>query len=92
MSKLPIFNSKLKWFFKPKLKPKLFLLNCHPAVLPNRLGQDERRQRRHRRLPHGRQGGRARLPARGRRGALRDGSAPSGSVFSCGISNNVSEE
>ena len=23
---------KLKWFFKPKLKPKNFLLNWHPAA------------------------------------------------------------
>ena len=26
-----ISNWNLKWFFKPKLKPKCFLLNCHPA-------------------------------------------------------------
>ena len=40
MSKLPIFElflsvgnlkPKLKWFFKPKLKPKLFLLNWVPG-------------------------------------------------------------
>ena len=40
MSKLPIFERflsvgnlkpKLEWFFKPKLKPKIFLLNWVPA-------------------------------------------------------------
>ena len=40
MSKLPIFEHflsvgnlepKLKWFFKPKLKPKMFLLNRLPG-------------------------------------------------------------
>ena len=40
MSKLPIFEHflsvgnlkpKLKWFFKPKLKPKMFQLNWAPA-------------------------------------------------------------
>ena len=41
MSKLPIFEHflnvenlkpKLKWFFKPKLKPNLFLLNWVPVA------------------------------------------------------------
>ena len=41
MSKLPIFEHflsvgnlkpKLKWFFKPKLKPKLFPLNWAPGA------------------------------------------------------------
>ena len=42
MSKLPIFEHflcggnikpKLKCFFKLKFKPKMYLLNCHPAAL-----------------------------------------------------------
>ena len=54
MSKLPSFGlvisvgnlkPKLKWFFKPQLKPKNVLLNCPPAlgghalVVPGRLVQ-----------------------------------------------------
>ena len=42
MSKLPVFEHflsvgnlepKLEWFFKPKLKPKLFLLNRLPGTV-----------------------------------------------------------
>ena len=45
MSKLPIFGlfvgnlkPKFKCFFKPKLKPITFLLNCHPVLLALRDG------------------------------------------------------
>ena len=46
MSKLPIFDHflsvgnlkpKLKWFFKPKLKAKIFLLNWAPERQTDRL-------------------------------------------------------
>ena len=56
MSKLPIFEHflsvenlkpKLKWFFKPKLKTKLFLLNWVPvlsveAAAPSRASNSSR--------------------------------------------------
>ena len=50
MSKLAIFDHflsignlkpKLKWFFKPKLKPKIFLLNWAPGAQEEDEGRGE---------------------------------------------------
>ena len=54
MSKLPIFEHflsvenlkpKLKWFFKPKLKPIFFLLNWVPGVLDSHVLVQQRFRR-----------------------------------------------